>query len=367
VNCPPSARLEEKEADNSSSFAAEGTLAHELAEVDIRTRTFIGSRTEQNKLKKERSQLQKSEYYSSDMDGYVETYVDYVLEAYHLAKKKTKDAVLKVEERTDFSYLVPEGFGTSDANIIADDQLEIIDLKYGKGVKVDAIGNDQLRLYALGLLRKFQLIYDIQEVKMTIVQPRLNHIDSEVLTVGELIDYSEAVILPAAQKAWNGQGDQTPGEWCKFCKVKAKCRALHDHNLALAASDFADPYTLSDTEIVEAYAQSSLLTDWVNALSNYMLKEALDGKKWPGYKLVEGRSVRKWADEQKALKVLTKEFSLEEVTNTKIKGIGEIEKLLGREELATLNLTIKPQGKPTLAPEGDKRPEFNNAKTDFQK
>lgn len=372
INCTPSARLEEPIKDEGSSiFAQEGTLAHELADIEIKLKSYTGSTAKgsaYDQLKKEKAELEKHELYQSEMDEHIDKYVSYVLEQFYAAKKKTADAVLKVEERTDYSYLVPEGFGTSDANIIADGVLEIVDLKYGKGLKVEAIGNAQLRLYALGLLRKFEMLYDIDTVKMTIVQPRLDHIDSEVLKVSDLEQWAKEVVVPAAAKAFKGEGDCNPGSWCKWCKVKPRCKALADKNLELAKMEFADPKLLTDEQVLAAYGQTDLLIDWANSVASYMLDTALQGKKWEGYKVVEGRSNRKWADEQAAIKKLKEEFKLkiDEIVNTKIKGIGDIEKKVGKGKVN--DLLIKPPGKPTLVEESDKRTALgaDKAKEEFK-
>jgi len=371
INCPPSARMEEDiPSKGSSSFAQEGTLAHEFADLELRIKTHtgkIGKGTDYDRWKDQKEKHKTNALYDPKMDDHVKVYTDYVLEQFAVAKKKTVDAVLKIEERTDFSYLVPEGFGTSDANIIADGLLEIVDLKYGKGVKVDAKKNSQLRLYALGLLRKFDLVYDITKVKMTIVQPRLDHIDSEILTVEELTQWAEEVVKPSADQAYAGEGDCNPGSWCRWCKAKPVCRALSNHNTELAKKEFADPKTLEDDELVAVYEQTGLLVDWANSVGQHLLEEALKGKSWPGYKLVEGRSNRKWQDEERAIEELSETYGKDQIVNTKIKGIGDIEKLVGKGEVN--HLLIKPPGKPTLVPESDKRRALGveQAKKDFGK
>ena len=369
INCPPSARLEEDIPSTTSSYAEEGTLAHEFGDLKLRIKSHVGSvaagsqyRKWSDKVKK----LRKNKLYTDDMEDHVEVYVEYVLSEYYAAVKDTPDAVLKIEERTDYSYLVPEGFGTSDANIIADGTLEIVDFKYGKGVKVGAKQNSQLRLYALGLLRKFELLYDIHTVKMTIVQPRLDHIESETLPVDELIKWAEETVKPAAEQAYKGEGDCNPGDWCRWCKVKPTCKALANHNLKLAKHDFAEPKTLTDEELITVYKQIQQLQDWAGSVADHVLKEALAGKHWPGYKVVEGKSNRRWADEQKAIKRIldfSDNIELDQVVNTKIKGIGEIEKLVGKEELNKMGLLVKPQGKPTLVLESDKRPALGSAES----
>jgi len=354
---------------NTSIYAEEGTLAHEFADLELRIQSHVGMDIQKKKWIDEKRLLKAHPLYMPEMAEYVDVYVNYVLEEYREAWSKTPDTVLKIEEKTDFSYLVPEGFGTSDANIIADGVLEIVDFKYGKGVKVDAENNAQLRLYALGLLRKFELVYDIQTVKMVIVQPRLYHIDSEILSVEHLTLWAKDIVIPAAEKAFDGEGDCNPGDWCRWCKAKPVCRALADFNTKLAIKDFADPKTLSDSELIEVYEQSGLLVEWANAVNAYVLKEALEGKDWQGYKLVEGRANRKWEDETKVIIELCKlGFVEENYINKKIKGIGAIEKLVGKDEFSDLDLTIRPQGKPTLVPESDKRPAMGieQAKKDFQ-
>jgi hypothetical protein len=375
INCPPSARLEEKhdKGHESSIFAEEGTLAHEIADNKLRIATNRGRIKYFNALKKEAKNLQKHKLYKSEMQGFTDQYCDYVLEALAKAKKQTPDAVLKIEEKTDFSHIVPEGFGTSDANIIADDLLEIVDLKYGTGIKVDAVDNPQLRLYALGLLHQYTMLYNIKRVKMTIVQPRLDHIDSETMTVEQLNEWATDTAKPAAEKAFKGKGDCNPGDWCKWCKASHVCRSLHDYNMQLANNDFAEPKELSKEEILQAYNKSNLLTDWVKAISKHILETALNGEQWDGLKVVEGRSVRKWSDEERVIQILQKahNYDIKEITNTKIAGIGQIEKLLGRGNFNALdaqeNLTVKPEGKPTLAPMDDKRPALKiGAEEDFK-
>lgn len=366
INCPPSARMEEEIPDKgSSTYAEEGTLAHEFADLSLRIQSHTGPVKERDLWYKEQKKLRKHKLYADDMEDHVAKYVDYVLGEWLAARQKTPDTVLDIEARSDYSYLVPEGFGTCDGVIISDGCLEIIDFKYGKGVKVDATNNSQLRLYGLGALRKYQILYEITSVKMTIVQPRLDHISSETLSVFELIKWADEVVQPAAKQADKGEGSCNPGDWCRWCKAKPVCKALAQHNIGLAKHDFADPRTLSDEELIQAYEQSALLVDWANSVGAYLLAEALEGKTWEGYKVVEGRSNRKWQDESKALEELQALASLEEITNTKIKGIGDIEKLVGKGKVD--HLLIKPPGKPTLVPDSDKRPAMGveQAKKDF--
>lgn len=372
INCTPSARMEESYSDTESDYAKEGTLAHEFGDLELRIASYTGpvSKGSQKDLMQQKlALLRKNPLYTSEMETEVEKYTSYILEEWADAKKRHGEALLLVEEKTDFSHIVPDGFGTSDANIIADELLEVVDLKYGKGVRVAATGNAQGRLYALGVLRKYELIYDIKKVKITIAQVRLDHFGSEVLTVEELNKWAETVVKPAAEKAYAGEGDCNPGDWCRWCSAKPRCKALADHVNELAKLDFAEPKELTDEQILEAYERFDLLNEWASAVQSYMLSEALKGRTWKGLKVVEGRSNRKWDDEQEAIKKLKKKgFKASELTNTKIKGIGDIEKLVGKVDFENLKLTVKPEGKPALVPESDKRPPMfgtESAQKDF--
>lgn len=367
LNCTPSARLEEKFEDKRSVYADEGTLAHEFGDIEIRHKLGLISKKVYNA---EIAKLRKHELYSPEIEPEIAKYVEIVLEAYNVAKQKNPDAVILVEQRLDFSHLVEQGFGTGDCVIIADGVLDVIDLKYGKGVKVDADDNPQLKLYGSGALKEYELLYDIRTVRLTIVQPRLDHVSTWEISVEDLIAWGENEVKPKALKAYAGEGEQTPGEWCKFCKAKAVCRGLANENMKLAAFEFQDPHLLSDKEVIEIYGQLPLLQDWANSVSSYMLDEALKGKKWPGYKLVEGRSSRKWLDEAKVIEVLKKDYNEDEYMVSKLAGISVIEKLVGKANFGPKfnEFIVKPPGAPTLVPESDKRPAIGveQAKIDFK-
>ena len=367
LNCTPSARLEEKFEDKTSVFAEEGTLAHEFSDIELRYKLGLISK---KVYSTEIAKLRKHELYSVEMEPEVAKYVEIVMEAYNAAKQKNPDAVILVEQRLDFSHLVEQGFGTGDCVIIADGVLDVIDLKYGKGVKVDAEENPQLKLYGSGALREYELLYDIHTVRLTIVQPRLDHVSSWEISVDDLVAWGENVVKPKALKAYAGEGEQNPGEWCKFCKAKAVCRGLANENMKLAAFEFQDPHILSDKEILEIYGQLPIFQDWVNAVSSYMLDEAIKGKQWPGYKLVEGRSNRKWLDENKVIEILKKDYREDEYMVSKLAGISTIEKLVGKANFGPKfnEFIVKPPGAPTLVPESDKRPAMGTeqAKLDFK-
>jgi len=370
--CTPSARLEEKFEESSPStssvYAEEGTLAHEFGDINLRN--AMGQLTKKvydSEIKK----LRSNPLYTEDMEDEVDKYVTYVLEALAEAKQKTPDAVLMIEERLDFSHLVEQGFGTGDAGVIADGVLEIIDLKYGKGIRVNAEENPQLMLYGSGALRSFELMYDIHTIKMTIVQPRLDHISSWEIPVEDLIKWGNKTVKPAAAKAYEGKGIQKAGDHCKWCKVKAMCATLAAKNIALARHEFKDPHLLTDKQLIEVFSQIPMLQDWANAVGDYLLAEALKGKQWPGYKVVEGRSQRRWIDEtQVATTLLDLKYTADKFMVSKLAGIPAIEKLVGKKEFPVVlgEHVVIPPGKPALVPVSDKRPAMGieQARLDFQ-
>ena len=373
--CPPSARLEEKfkescAYDDSSVYAEEGTLAHEFAELELRRLT---GGIEKMKYLATLESLRAHDLYSEEIETEIEKYTNYVMESYEAAKNVVPDPVLFIEERLDFSHVVEEGFGTGDSGIIADGTMEIIDLKYGKGIKVEACENPQLKLYAIGALHNYEMLYDIKKVKLTIVQPRLDNITSWTLSVKELYKWAEEVVKPTAAKAYEGKGIQRAGDHCKFCLVKAMCNTLAQRNVALAKHDFKDPQLLTDKQLIEVYKQIPMLVDWANAVGDYLLKKAISGEKVEGYKLIEGQSRRKWTNEEEVQKKLKDEgYPEDSFIKSQLKGISDIEKLVGKKVFPVMfkDLVVKPQGNPTLVLESDPRPEFNSlqkAREDFGK
>lgn len=367
MNCTPSARIEEKIRETRSIHADEGTLAHEFANFELEK--YFGRITEKE-YNRETKKLRKHELYSDEMEGEVAKYVDYVIESFNVANQQKGGATIQIEEQLDFSHIVEQGYGTGDSVIIADGVLEIPDLKYGKGVKVNAEKNSQLMLYGLGALRIFELAYEIQTVRLTIFQPRIDHVDSWDISVEDLYAWAENEVKPKSQLAYEGEGELQVGEWCKFCKAKAMCRAMSEHNLELAKHEFRDPHRLSEEELTDIYSRIDLLVDWANSIGKFMLDEAIAGKNWPGLKIVEGRSNRKWVDELKvSAKLQELGFKKTDYTKETLKGITDIERLVGKADFApNLNpLVVKPQGAPTLVDESDKRPAMGieQAKKDF--
>lgn len=365
LNCTAAPRLEENVEDRGSAYAEEGTLAHAYCAKHLKT--FLGLSTEGED--KEIAQL-NALYHTGEMDEYTDTYKTIVLEKYNAARSKTKDAQLLVETRLDFSTYVPDGFGTGDAIIIADGCLEIIDFKYGKGVKVSAVDNPQMKIYALGAYDKYSFEYNIDRVRMTIVQPRIDNLSESELPVTDLLKWADEILKPKAVEAYEGKGEQVPGEWCQFCKVKASCKTLA-LQCVQTAGDNPDPKLISkaDMEVIILPRLATIKT-WLAGVEEYALQQALDGTQYSGYKIVEGRSVRKITDTE-AVADLLKGKGYDEAAFMKpaeLRGIGDLEKIVGKKVFNALcsDYITKPQGKPTLVPDSDKRPAFNAAADDFK-
>lgn len=357
MNCTPSARLELEFDDNSGEAAAEGTAAHALSEHKLR------------KALKMRSKKPFSPYDSDEMDNYTDSYVEVVLEVIEQAKKICSDPLILIEQRLDFSKYVPEGFGTGDCLIIADGTLHIIDFKYGQGVLVSAEDNPQMKLYALGALDLFDGIYDIEMASMTIYQPYRENASTSTVSKENLYQWAEDVLKPKAELAFNGDGNYCPGEWCQFCRAAVKCRARAEAKMKLATIEFALPPLLSDEEIADILSSIGDLTNWANEIIAYATDAAVNhGKKWLGFKVVEGRSNRKYKDEE-AVAEVAKNAGCRDIYKQSLITITEMEKLMGKSKFNEIlgELVMKPPGKPTLVPVSDKRREMNtsSAKNDF--
>ena len=348
LECPPSVRLTELMEDKPSAYADEGTLAHSIAEGKLKSHLGYA----ENPIKCE----------DALMDEYTDDYVAFVDEQMSVLENPSAF----VEQRVDCSKYVPECYGTCDALIISDGVLHICDLKYGTGVKVDAVGNDQLRIYALGAFEMFSCLYDISTVRMSIFLPRLSHSDTWELPIDELLKWANEVLVPAAKQAWNGQGEFKAGEHCRFCKAKSNCRKRAEYNLELARYDFEPPATLDNIEIAAILAKADELVSWVTDVKEYALRQALSGVTYDGFKVVEGRSNRKYTDENAVVEaVKTAGFDPYEHS---VLGITAMTALLGKKKFTELlgGIVEKPQGKPTLVPMSDKRPAINTANEDFK-
>ena len=361
LTCTPSARLEEQFSDEQSEFAAEGTFAHEVFEYVLNghLKGYDVSKYEG---------LSGHQYFSRDLLDHVHASVAVVLERIEEARQRSKDPVIMVEQRLDFSVWVPEGFGTGDVVIVSDGVVEVLDLKYGKGISVYAPGNTQMRLYALGALHELAHLYDIETVRMTILQPRLDNYSTDEITAAELLGWAENFVKPRAELAWDGKGEFVAGDHCHqyFCRARATCRARAEGNLALARVEFAmkQPDLLFDDEIAQVLAKAESLAKWAGEVQEYALKKAEAGRKFAGWKLVEGRSNRKYSNpDAVAAKLLQSGIDEAVIYERSLLGITAMEKAIGKKVFTEVlgGLVVKPPGKPTLVPETDKRSEIDPA------
>lgn len=353
LNCTAAPRLEATIPDSSSMYAAEGTLAHAIGE-----KILLG---EDYKL------LTKDELYYQGMVDEVEDYTSYVLERFNEAKATDKYAALYVEQKLDLSEWIPEGFGTGDAVIIGNGLLEVVDLKFGKGVDVDPVYNPQFMLYGLGSLKEFGYLYDIDKVRLTCAQVRTNGISSFEISVAELTKWGEDVVKPTAEIAFKGGDDPTPGSWCGFCRFRSMCKKRAEYNLGLVDKYKGRELTLED--VSEILAKSKEINSWLSDIETKALEDALQGVSIPGWKVVEGRSNRKIVDEEGLAEVLLKDFEEEKIYKPKaLQTITNLEKLVGKKTFENISKGYieKPQGKPTLVVETDKRPAIAGVEDEFE-
>lgn len=362
LNCPPSARLCEALPEEPSKYAEEGTLAHSMCEVKLSPFIApVAKRTVTARLNK----IKKNELYSPEMDGHTDTYVDYVKK---IALSFPAKATIAVEKQVDYSNYAPEGFGTADCIIVYGEDLYIIDFKYGQGVSVSAEDNPQMKLYALGALNLYSMFYPIKTIHFTIVQPRLNNLSEWTISIETLRDWGKH-IKSIAQLAFNGEGEYSPGEHCRFCKIKATCRKRAENNIELAKHQFVKPTLLAkknepkltDSEVGSILQTAKDLKKWVEDLEKYALKAILEGKPIDGWKTVEGRGSRNWnADTD----VITQRLSAlgypqELAFERKVLSVAQLEKVMKKTDFENMaDLVEKSQGKPTLAPITDKRSVF---------
>ena len=357
LNCPPSARLCEGYDDKGSNFAAEGSDAHSLCEYKLRKALGMEAKDPTEDLT----------WYDAEMEESASGYAAFVMELVAEAKKICSDPVILIEQRLDYSKYVQSGFGTGDCVLISDGTLHIVDFKYGRGVLVEAEGNPQMKLYALGALEIFDCLYDIENVSMTIYQPRRTNVSTFTLTRQELLDWAKTVLVPTAELAYAGDGEYHCGEWCLFCKAKADCRERAKANMELARYEFRQPPLLTDEEVEEILGKLDSLMDWASDIKDYALQAAISGKHWSGYKLVEGRANRRYTDEN-AVIAAVKAAGYDPYDEPKLLGVTAMTTLLGRKQFNDIlgGLITKPQGKPTLVPESDKRPAMTTILDDFK-
>jgi len=357
LHCLPSARLELEFQNTSGEAAKAGTAAHELSEHKLKKALHI------------RSKRPVSEYDSDEMEECTDDYVAFIMEQVELARKSCTDPIVLIEQRLDFSCYVPDGFGTGDCVIISDDRLHIVDFKYGIGVLVDAENNPQMKLYALGALEIYDSLYDIKEVSMTIFQPRRENVSTWTVPVEELKAWAEEDLKPKAAKAYQGEGEYIPGPWCTFCRASIRCRARADEKLKLAQKEFKMPPLLTDSEIEEILSIIPDLTKWAGEITAYATDAAVNhGKEWSGFKVVEGRSIRKYTDED-AVAERAVESGYKDIYRKSLIPLTEMQKLMGKTKFEEIlgSLIVKPPGKPTLVPKTDKRVAMNvtSAKNEF--
>jgi hypothetical protein len=358
--CPPSAKLETRFPNTSSSYADEGTAAHELCE--LAARYWLGEISEKS-YENKRNKLSKGQYYSAEMQERAIDYARFIRHKITTIRADCPDAIIEFEVTDlDYSQWAPDGRGTGDCIIVTDGLLEIIDFKYGKGYRVNAEGNTQMRLYALGTIARYGELYELDRIRMTITQPRISAEPStDEISVVELLDWAENYVKPRAALAYAGQGDFSPSaETCKFCRAKEQCKARAEQNLSLF-EDSPDVLLITPGEAAEIFGKASDIRAWLSDLENLLVKTLFAGEPVEGWKLVEGRSNRKYSDEllvAEALKAAG--YDEASIYERKLIALTAMEKALGKKVVAeTLDgLIVKPQGKPTLAPEKDRRPAF---------
>lgn len=359
--CPPSARLCAEIPDEESPYARQGTDAHELCQYLV----------EKELGREVTDPTPNLEFFDAEMQEAAEGYCSFVMEQIAKAKELCTDPLVCVEQKLDYSKWVQDGFGTGDCVIVADDTLHIIDMKYGVGVLVsaageDGTGNSQLKCYALGALDTFGELYDIRRIRLSIYQPRRENIDTFEMSTEELLKWADEVLSPRAKLAYEGKGEFCAGEHCRFCRIKATCRKRAAYSLELAKYEFAEAPSLTNEEIAVILPQIDTLVSWADDIKAYALEQALSGTSYPGFKLVEGRSVRKYTDEAAVVNAVASEGF--DPFEKKLLGITAMQKLLGKAKFDELlsELVEKPKGKPTLVPESDKRPAVSTATLDFK-
>ena len=365
--CTKSSRLEESMEEETSVYAEEGSLAHALAEHKIAKEVgLISKQKYASKIK----QIRSDPLFTEEMDKATDLHKDFCIERFNEAKAVTRDAVIMLEQRLDFSPWVPDGFGTSDTTIITDKTLEIIDLKYGR-IAVSAYENPQMMLYALGAINQFGFLYNLETIQMTISQPRLDSISTFEMTVDDLFEWADSEVRPRAELAFAGLGSFASGAHCRFCRVKANCRERAEENMKLARMDFQKPELLTDEEVVEVLTSIDQIISWAKDVQEFAFSKAIsENKQWPGMKLVEGRGSRKYSDENAVAEALvTAGYDNEVIYKKSLNTITTLEKELGKKAFEELlgSLVTRAPGKVKLVPEEDKRPEIKaSPEVDFQ-
>lgn len=367
IECSPCAKMEEKYKDeeNNSMYAQEGTVAHAVGCRLIEDALHLNEKNSRC----EWLRLTEDKLYDEQMLMYASQYRDFVVERFNACKAKTIDTKLILEQELDLTDWIPEGWGSADCVIIADGVMEVIDLKYGQGVRVEAEGNTQLRCYALGALAENGYLYDIKEVVMSIYQPRKENYSSCVMRTEELLLWGDEVLRVQAQKAYKGEGEYKAGEHCRFCKARNHCKRYAEFCLEITEPQMKEADELSEQEVESILARAETIKKWLSGIEEYALSQALKGRKWAGFKLVEGRSNRICSDCESVAKALSQAGIDPALIYVKsLKTITTLEKEIGKKAFAEIagQWIVKPQGKPTLVPQSDKREEMNTAENDFK-
>ena len=380
LHCPPSVRLQENFPNESSVYAEEGTFAHEVCEYKVR-----------KYLKERVKRPQSEEYDTEEIKQITDVYAEFVISIIEQMKENGCEPLAFVEERVDYSHIAPSGFGTADMLIIGKDEqgrgiLHVCDFKTGAGVFVDADHNSQMMLYAIGALAAYGFLYDIEIVRMSIIQPRLDNISTFECSRQELEDWGES-IKPIAKLAYEGKGEQHPGDWCRFCRAKPVCKACADEALALCREDFLDldagafddaaeesdmtapyeadtqtavfkqPGLIPISELAEILPTLNRISSWIEAVFAFVSSEAINhGVPIPGYKVVEGRSKRIFTDTKAVVDTAVQNGYTDLYKQTLIT-LTEFEKMMGKKKFNELlgEYVAKPPGKLALVPESDPR------------
>lgn len=367
LNCTPAPRLEATLPERSSAYAQEGTLAHSVCEITAKKKF---KKCKAADYTREIKKFKKQELWDDEMLHTAEAYVEHLSER---AMGFENEPYITFEVKVDISDYVPEAFGRCDCVMFGGHTLVITDYKHGKGVPVDVVENPQMMMYALGALKLYQPLFGnaIEEIEMYVDQPRINAYDGWKITAEELLAWGES-IKPKAQMAYMGFGEYKAGGWCRFCRACGMCKAQAQQNLS-ALDDFGatagvNPDLLTPEQMGQALTKGACLVEWYKKLQDLSLESILSGTKIPGYKAVEGRSVRVWTDQDKALETL-QENGIERavIYDSVPKTLAQLEKVLGAKKFGELvgEFVTKPQGRPALAPVEDKRAEFNSAIADF--
>lgn len=373
LSCPPSARLEEKInlaiGESTSVYAQEGTALHALAELKLLKEKGKLKHPDGINAHNYTKRYKAMNYaYSAEQTSVVDYYVDTVMEHYNAALKDTPDAQLMIEVKLDLTNYIPDGFGSSDAVIVGDGILEVLDLKGGKGVKVDAVGNTQARCYALGATTLLGDLYDFDEVKTVIIQPRLDNISEEVLTRKELLKWGDTVLKPGAKEAFNGEGMFAAGEHCKFCAARYLCRERAATAMKVFEYGFETPDLISSNEIPRILKALPIAKSWISDIETYAYHQALSGVELPGFKIVRGRKTRHWRNEEEFVEeAIRNGFSPDTYSEVKLRSPAQMQKALGKKQFDAIlaDLVVESDGALTLVDEADKRPAADLSELEF--